>query len=214
MYLKTSEQSRAKLGFGDQSINWGMHVAGLYETDEERDYILFSFLKQGCLDGDFQLYCPAEENTSLFKENFLNHCPNHKSYLEDPDHFSIHSPKELYYPNGTFSPWTMEEKLEEFFHESQRNGKRNIRASSDMKWALNRIPGIEYLMAYESRLNYFIPGKPWISICLYNTGEFDDTTIMSVLRTHPFVINEGRISMNTLYQDPVIWLKENAPQFI
>ncbi|MFP4053584.1 MAG: hypothetical protein ACLFV7_06955 [Phycisphaerae bacterium] len=35
-------------------------------------------------------------------------------------------------------------------------------------------------MAYESRSNYFIPGKPWISICLYNVTRFSGADIMNV----------------------------------
>jgi hypothetical protein len=62
----------------------------------------------------------------------------------------------------------MDRGLGEFHVESQRRGRRNIRATSEMVWALEAIPGTELLMVYESRLNHFIPGKPWINICLYN----------------------------------------------
>jgi hypothetical protein len=83
-----------------------------------------------------------------------------------------------------------------------------------MVWALEAIPGVEHLMAYESRLNYFIPGKPWISICLYNLNKFSGSTIMGVLRTHPYSISGGVITENPFYQDPDEWLATNAPQFL
>ncbi len=83
-----------------------------------------------------------------------------------------------------------------------------------MVWALQAIPGIEHLMAYESRLNYFIPGKPWISLCLYNVNKFPGKIIMDVLRTHPFSLNGGLIMENPYYVDPDHWLAENAPQFL
>ena len=214
MHIKTSDQESLKMGFGHYTCNWGLHIAGLYETEEERDEIIFGFLKQGYQEGDLQLYCPVERTIEEFKQEFSSECPACKEHLDNPEIFSIQSAKELYYPEGEFSPWTMDENLEAFYRQSQRQGKRNIRATAEMVWALEAIPGVEHLMAYESRLNYFIPGKPWISICLYNVNKFKGTTIMGVLRTHPFTISGGIITQNPYYQDPDRWLAENAPQFL
>jgi hypothetical protein len=103
---------------------------------------------------------------------------------------------------------------EVYFTESQKNGKRNVRATAEMVWALEAIPGTEHLMAYESRLNYFITGKPWISICLYNLTKFSGSIKMNVLRTHPFAISGGIITQNPYFIEPDKWLKENAPDFV
>jgi len=108
--------------------------------------------------------------------------PQCDCHVDMPEHFSILMAKELYYPNGTFSPFEMDKGLNHFFIESQKEGERNIRATAEMAWALEAIPGVEHLMAYESRLNYFIPGKPWISICLYNVNKFSGAMIMNVLK--------------------------------
>ena len=40
MYIKTSNQEKLELGIGNYSCNWGIHIAGLYETDVERDEII------------------------------------------------------------------------------------------------------------------------------------------------------------------------------
>jgi hypothetical protein len=214
MQVKTSNQPSMNLGFGSYSCNWGTHIAGLYETEQERDEILLGYLGQGAEDGDLELYCPTEQTAEEFSAKFSAHCPHCAKLLSDPDVFQIQSAKELYYPNGVFSPEAMDNGLDTFFEQSQKNGPRNVRATAEMVWALEAIPGKEHLMAYESRLNYFIPGKPWISICLYNVTKFTGDIIMNVLRTHPFVINKGVITENPYYQDPDIWLKENAPQFL
>ena len=214
MYIKTSDQEKLNLGIGTYSCNWGLHIAGLYETKEERDEIIFGYLKEGYSAGDMQLYCPAERSAENFREEFTNYCPSCAQGLDDHNHFSISSAKELYYPDGTFSPIAMDKGLNAFFKESQKNGKRNIRATAEMVWALDAIPGIEHLFAYESRLNYFIPSKPWISICMYNVSKFPGSTIMNVLRTHPYTINGGIITQNPYFVDPDEWLAKNAPQFV
>lgn len=214
MHITTSTQPALDLGFGGYSCNWGVHICGLYETEAERDEIIMGFLGEGARAGDLQLYCPAERTEEDFREAFSRRCPACADKLHDPSHFQIASAKSLYYPDGVFSPWKMDEGLNAFFAQSQKDGPRNIRATAEMAWALEAIPGVEHLMAYESRLNYFIPGKPWISICLYNVTRFDGKTILGVLRTHPYTISRGVITENPFYQNPDEWLRANAPQFL
>ncbi len=214
MHIKTSNQPKLKLGIGDYTCNWGVHICGLYETEKERDEIIVGFLGEGDLNGDLQMYCPVEQTTETFKEKYYKAFPQCACHIDMPEHFNISSAKELYYPNGIFSPIEMDKGLNDFFVESQKNRKRNVRATAEMVWALKAIPGIEHLMAYEARLNYFIPGKPWISICMYNVNKFSGSTIMNVLQTHPYCISGGIITQNPYYINPDKWLAENAPQFL
>lgn len=214
MHIHTSNQEQLDLGFGGYTCNWGLHICGLYEKESERDEIIFGFLHRGAVLKDKQLYCPVEWNKEGFVEEYARRYPEHAGHTQNPDLFTISSAKELYYPDGTFSPLAMDKGLGDYFEESQRNGRRNIRATAEMVWAVERIPGVENLMVYESRLNYFIPGKPWISICLYNINKFSGSIVMKVLQTHPFTISGGVITQNPYYQNPDIWLKENAPEFL
>jgi hypothetical protein len=214
MHIKTSDQPQLALGFGGYTCNWGVHIAGLYETEAERDAIVLGFLHQGDCDGDLQLYCPAERTPENFREVYTAHCPECAPHLDDTRRFQLSSARDLYYPDGTFSPWAMDTGLQAFYDGSQRDGPRNVRATADMVWALDAIPGAEHLMAYEARLNYFIPSKPWISICLYNVSKITGAMIMDVLRTHPYAISGGVITENPYYQDPGEWLAAHAPQFL
>lgn len=214
MHIHTSNQEELHLGIGNYTCNWGVHIAGLYETETERDEIVNGFLTQGAKTGDMQLYCPSEQSEESFKQKIGHICPDCIEKINNPDHFSITPAKQLYYPNGIFSPLAMDEGLDIFFEQSQKNGKRNIRATAEMVWALEAIPGVEHLMAYEARLNYFISGKPWISICLYNTTKFSGADIINVLKTHPYTFNGGVLMQNPYFQDPAKWLSENAPAFL
>ena len=214
MYIKTSDQEILQLGIGNYSCNWGTHICGLYESEKERDEIVFGFLRQGHLAGDLQLYSPVERSQDEFYQEFSAFYPECSTNLHKPEHFNLISAKDLYYPNGVFDPKHMDVALNDYYINSQTSGKRNVRATAEMVWALEAIPGIEYLMAYEARLNYFIPGKPWISICMYNVNRFSGSMIINVLRTHPFTINGGVITKNPYYVHPDKWLSENAPQFL
>ncbi len=213
-HVQTSQQEVLTMGFGDYTCNWGLHICGLYENEQERDDILFGYFAQGMKDGDQNVYCPCERTREDFIAKFSARHTKYAHQCSDANCISFPTAKSLYYPEGTFCPHQMDKNLNALYADSQRHGRRNIRASAEMVWALEAIPGANHLMAYESRLNYFIPGKPWVSICLYNIGRFDGKTIMQVLQTHPFTINKGVITRNPFYRDPDLWLKENAPEFL
>ena len=213
MHIQTSDQEKLELGFGGYTCNWGLHMAGLYETEDERDDIIMGFLHMGDIKKDMQLYCPSERTEKNFISEYSKRFPSCQDHVHDTDLFSINSPRDLYYPDGTFSPKSMDKGLNDYYVNTQKNGKRNIRATAEMVWALQAIPGVDYLMAYESRLNYFIPGKPWLSICLYNITKYSGSIIVNVLRTHPFTISGGVITQNPYYIDPEKFLQEFFPGF-
>ncbi len=104
MHIKTSNHEEIELGFGGWSCNWGLHIAGLYSTEKERDDIILGFLHQGAEDGDLQLYCPCEMTKDEFADKFKEKCSCCSNKTKDSDVFRFFSTKDLYYPTGEFSP--------------------------------------------------------------------------------------------------------------
>jgi hypothetical protein len=214
MYYKTSEQEQINLGFGGHECNNGMHFCGLYETEQERDDIILGYLRQGLTDKAHVLYTPTERTRENFIETFSRKYPEEKELINGNPHLILNTAKDLYYQDGVFSPVRMTSNLNNFFKESQKQGKVNIRTTAEMVWALDMKLDKTMLMAYESRLNYFIPAKPWISICMYNLSRFDGKTIMNVLQTHPYTISKGgMVTKNPYYIHPDEWLAQNAPEY-
>lgn len=215
MYYKTSDQEQVNLGFHGHECNNGMHFCGLYETEQERDEIILAYLRQGLIDKDEVLYTPTERSVEDFYQKFSTQFPEDKSLLHDNPMLTLNTADDLYYENGNFSPIRMNVNLNAFYEKSQKEKKVNIRTTAEMVWALDNQLDKKQLMAYESRLNYFIPGKPWMSICMYNLNRFDGKTIMNVLQTHPYTISKGGIvTKNPYYVHPDVWLAENAPEYL
>jgi hypothetical protein len=214
MHIKTSNQPELKLGIGNYSCNWGIHICGLYESEKERDEIIFGYLKSGCIAGDKQIFIHSEQPENQFRENFHKYCPSCLEKEEQANRLDIKSARDIYFPNGHFNPWEMDKTINAYFDYTQADGNNNLRAVAEMVWALQKIDGMEHLFAYESRLNYFVQDKPVISLCLYNVTRIDGATIMNVLKTHPYVISGGVITQNPYFVHPDKWLAENAPQFL
>jgi hypothetical protein len=214
MYIKTSNLEELKLGIGNYSCNWGTHICGLYETELERDEIIFGYLKQGCIDNDKQIFIHSEQTEQNFRHNLHGNCPQCSARHETLNRLDIISAKELYYPTDVFDPWHMDKAVNDYYNYSQSDGKNNLRAVAEMAWALRTIKGVEHLFAYESRLNYFVQDRTVISLCLYNISKISGAMIMNVLRTHPFTISGKVITQNPYYLHPDIWLAQNAPQYL
>jgi hypothetical protein len=214
MHIKTSNLGTLKLGLGDYTINWGTHICGLYESEKERDDIIFGYLKCGCLANDKQIYIHSEQTEDNFKSNFQAHCPYCLQEKPIEDFVDIKDSSEIYYPDGEFDPWKMDKTVNGYFDYTQIESKNNLRAIAEMVWALKEIKGVEYLFAYESRLNYFVKDRTVVALCLYNVNKISGETIMNVLRTHPYTISGGVITQNPYFVHPDKWLLENAPQFL
>jgi hypothetical protein len=209
MYIETSTQEQAELGYANIECNWGTHFCGLYSTDAERDEILLGFVEKG-FEQSNSILCSTFEQS---KEEFIFKLRNstQDNAINDFNYYTAH---DLYYPNDKFSPDDMNNKLEEFYKFSQKDGKKYVRGTAEMSWVTESLTSIEKLMAYEANLNRFIKGKPWISVCLYNVTKFSGEFIMNVLKTHPYCISGKIVTINPFYEQPEIWLRQNAPEYL
>ncbi len=214
VYCETSSQERVPLGFCGHECNNGTHFCGLYETAAERDEIILGYLRRGLVDGARVLYTPTERSPEDFAAAFGASFPGEAGLLEGNPDLTINSARDLYYQGGSFSPVRMTQNLDHFYTSGRNHPGQTIRTTAEMVWALDMGLDKTMLMAYESRLNYFIPGKAWISICMYNLSRFSGQTIMNVLQTHPFTIGKGgTITRNPYFVHPDEWLAMHAPQY-
>jgi hypothetical protein len=211
MHIHTTEQPVCTLGFGDFTCNWGTHFCGLYESESERDDLLYAFLHQGDVDGNHQIYSHIEDTDDRFRVGYTARYPDEVANLDDPRRFTCAAAESLYYPSGRFQPHVVTGNWIQVLERYKAEG-RNLRVIADTEWALCEVPGRELLIPYEARLNGLIPRYPVTATCFYDLRRFSGKTIMGVLRTHRFTISCGTIVENPYY-DPEGWIAQNAPDF-
>jgi hypothetical protein len=211
MHVHTSDLEELNLGFGGYTCNWGVHMCGLYESDAERDDLVYGFLHQGDVDGDLVRFYHADPTPDRFLREYARRFPAEADHPRDPQRFTLLSAEQRCYPTGRFEPLAQDPKLRAL-REAARTGGRRIRGVGEMDWVTKDVPGTELLLPYEARLNRLLEGVPVVFTCIYDLRRHSGATIMGVLRTHRFAISRGMIVENP-YFDPDRIVAEQAPHW-
>lgn len=210
MYVHTSDQPRLALGFGGYTCNWGVHMCGLYESDAERDDLVFGFLHQGDVDGDLVRYYHTAATAEPFRREYARRFPGEAGHPADPARFTILSAEQRCFPTGRFEPLGQDPKLRAL-RDTALSGHR-VRGVGEMDWVARGVPGTELLAPYEARLNELFDDAPIAFICVYDLRKCSGAIVMDVLRTHRFTITRGMIVENP-YFDPDGILHEHGVQW-
>ena len=186
------------LGFGDLSLEAGAHVCALYTNRDQRDAMLVPYLREGLRSGDKCIglldSSPSEDVVAACSHDLADGCrpgqlemvPSTESYVRD-DHFSTEQ----------MLLW-----LREHVEAAVNDGFAVARAAGEMTWALRDLPGVDELWAYESEVNRFAPSLPQVLMCMYDLSRFVGSSVVEMLKTHPYVILDGIVVNNPYYVDP------------
>ncbi len=199
------------MGLPGVNLAPGDHICAFYRGSAERDEILVPYLREGLRAGD-KCICvtddPIDDGSirALLAESTTDPALAH-GHLEPLNSGST------YLLDGSFAI----ERMLGFWQGAvggavDRDGFGFVRAVGEMTWALRGLPGAEDLLAYEARLNDFLPRYPQVVLCLYDLGRFSDGEILvEILRTHPAVLISGQLMENPWYIEPDVYLARHAP---
>lgn len=209
MHVETSDQGRLALGFGGYTLNWGVHLCGLYESDEEHDQLVHDVLHQGDLDGDLLRFVHTAPTADHFRAEYARRFPREAGHLDQGNRFLFLSARERNCPRGRFVPREALVHVSGMRERALREGLR-VRTVAEMDWVLEGVPGTDLLVPYEAAADRFISGAPMVTICLYDLRRHSGATVLDVLRTHRFTLTRGVIVENPYY-DPASILSRMPP---
>jgi hypothetical protein len=192
------------------SLEKGDHVCVFCRGQEERDQLLLPFLAEGLWSAHKCLAVLDTTDPAEVLDELLLTGPEERL----ADQLTVLTSSEVYLTERGFD---MEEMLA-FFATELRGVMASstydcIRTAGEMSWALQDVPGVEDLLAYEARVNQVLADHPdtAISLCLYDVDRFDGEMIVGVLRTHPRMFLSGQIVDNPFYVQPEEFLRQRAP---
>jgi hypothetical protein len=119
--------------------------------------------------------------------------------------------EEAHLQGGRFDLQAWLRLLEAVISGAHLQGPPAVRIVAHMEWALEDLPGVDDLMAYEALLNDVEArlAQPQPIICAYDLSKFDAGLIIDALRTHPMVVLGDMLRKNPFFISPQEFLQEN-----
>jgi hypothetical protein len=188
------------LGLPGVQLAPGDHICAFYPSLAERDEILIPYLSEGLRAGD-KCVCVVDASDPEGVLAALGIDVDPGPYLSRHQ-LDVQRSDETYLRDGGFSIDVMLDFWQRAIGGAVAGGYAFARAVGEMTWALRRMPGVEQLVEYESRLNKFLPRYPQVILCLYELDRFSGEVLVDVLKTHPKVLLGGMVLDNPYYLEP------------
>lgn len=189
------------LGFTAQQFPAGVHICQIINNDDERLDSLLKFLVTGLLAGE-RTGCFSEKVHEAF---LRDHFGNHGISLQDVSAsgaFTLSGTREIYFRDNRFDPDRMLDLLKKYHEDSVAQGFPAARVIGEMSSEVQRLPGGNRLLEYESKVSRLLREHPVTSVCQYDARDFDGATIMDILKVHPLIMVRGSVVHNDFYIPP------------
>ena len=183
------------------------HVCGFFHSREEEYGVLLPLAKEGFERGEkvFQIVDPEHRPERMRRLEEVGISP---AAARRPGQVEIRAWEDAHLRGGHFDHDAMMTLLEETLRGAKADGFGQTRLWANMEWALGEFPGVEDLVEYETRLNYFLPRCEDLVVCTYDLTKFGAGVVLDILRTHPMVIIGGILQENPFFVPPDEFLRE------
>ncbi|MFW5695707.1 MAG: MEDS domain-containing protein, partial [Alkalispirochaeta sp.] len=180
------------VGFSDELFAPGTHMCLVFRDETERRRIVSRFVESGLLDGEQVGYFADTADTGEV-ETWL------RALDVDTTALNLTRTADTYYPDGTFHPDRMCDRLRDTWTTAREHGYAACRVTGEMSWALRDVPGAERLMEYEAAINTVVKTHPVTAMCQYDANRFSGETIFEALQVHPYMVMNDQLVKNPYY---------------
>ncbi|HLF97327.1 MAG TPA: MEDS domain-containing protein [Methylococcaceae bacterium] len=193
--------------FAGTTLGEHCHVCGFFNGPEEEYQVLLPFIKAGLERGEkaFHVVDPKLREVHLSQ---LRSVGIDAAGAELSGQLELRNWDEAYLRDGHFDQARMLALLQGVLDEGRQRGYPLTRLVAHMEWALEDRPGVNDIVEYETRLNYFLPRYRDPVICLYDLSKFGADVVIDIMRTHPMVIIGGVLLENPFFVPPDRLLRE------
>lgn len=182
------------------------HICAFFHSQEEEYPALLPFIKKGIERGEkaFHVVNPQLRDEHL---EYLVSVGIDTDTAEQSGQLELRNWQDAYLIDGHFDQERMLSLLQNVLDQARKDGYPLTRLVAHMEWALEDRPGVNDIVEYESRLNYFLHRYPDPVICVYDLAQFG-ACVIDILRTHPMVIIGGVLQENPFFVPPDDFLNE------
>jgi hypothetical protein len=201
-----NDSADAPIRLAGRTLTQKRHVCAFFNSREEEHKVLIPFLKEGIDRGEKVLRIMDPHLRDEYLSAYAARGIDVPTAVQNGQ-LEVRHWHETYLQGGRFDGDSMIRLLEEGLEESRKKYGLT-RASGNMEWALEPVPGVTDIIEYEAKLNYVVAKYPDPLVCVYDLNRHSASVVMDILRTHPMVIVGGVLQENPLYVPPDELLEE------
>jgi hypothetical protein len=196
------------VGLGDYRISPGDHVCALYSSAEERDSIMFPFMRSAVRSGD-KCICvvdtmePRKVLAELGKDDAIDPTACSASHQLD-----VVRAADTTLRSGRFSPPDMIGFWRTAVAGAMNSSRfQHVRAIGETSSSLRDVPGAGDVIQFESQLNELLVLYPQVIMCTYDLDYVGGSFLVDIISTHSKVFLKGALIDNPYYLTPDEWLE-------
>ena len=198
-----------------EELKLGEHLCCIYKNKKEQLSII-PFILAGLKNNEKCIYIlndnTREEIVQAFKELNIKI----EEYINSKQ-LEFLTKEDTYLKDGYFDPDRMIELLKQSEEVAIKDGYKGLRVTGEMSWVFTRLQGVEKLIEYEAKLNYFLSQSRTAAVCQYDESKFTPEILLGVIRTHPKIILYDSVCENPHYVPPdefFAWMRGEMPRGI
>ncbi len=183
----------------------GDHLCCIYRDRSEQMGIVVPYLMHGLQHNEKCIYI-IDESTREDVFHAFGEAGVDLTTHSASGQFTLLTKEEAYLKEGRFDPDRMIATLKQAETDALHEGYAGLRVTGEMTWIFTRLPGVEKLIEYESKLNLLLPTSRTSAICQYREARFEPDILIDVIHTHPAVVIYGAVCENPYYIPPDVFL--------
>lgn len=199
-----AQRRKISMGVTQEEFYEGEHICVIYNDDKERLDTIAKYLNSGLEAGEKMMYM-VDEPPDEFMDAMAGFSLDIGRLEQD---LSLAEAYQSFCPDGDFDPSGAFNRMADFYRTAMDEGYAGARGGAEMTWAsVEGRAEIHKVIELEARRNQVLKKYPFSTCCVYDAREFDGSTIMDVLNTHPAMIVKGQMVRNPYYIEPEIFLE-------
>jgi hypothetical protein len=181
------------------------HICAFFDSAAEKYEAIAPFFDEGIRKGDRIInVVDADKRDSHIHALAGARVPVRQAI--DSGQMTLLTAEETYLQEDAVDLSGMLQLLRETLESAQRDG-RCVRTCGEMDWIGRSSMSTEEVMAYEARVNEFVPTFQCTLVCVYDIATMRSGMVADILATHPLAVINGRLRENPVYVEPDAFLE-------
>jgi hypothetical protein len=190
------------------SAHRGQHICLPFETDDEKQAAVVSFLHEGLSHGSRCLFIGTpEEFEELGRQLEIEGICAVRAQARDALRFL--TPEQAYLHDGVFDPNRVLARFAALLEEALADGFTGLSGTGE----LMHVPAPDEwrkIVWYEAQFNDHFARLPFSGLCRYPRSVVPPDRVRDVLRTHPVAIVRGEACENPFYERTALALSDDS----